>query len=85
MSIDARRGFSLKSETVDPDEMACYEPSHLDLQYLHRYLYWSTWLKELTCLCNVYPNVPHKYGYVGVSIGGGRGGVRILQLYPNLC
>ena len=32
---------------VDPDEMAHYEPSHLDLHCLHRYLYWSTGLKRV--------------------------------------
>ena len=32
---------------VDPDEMAHYEPSHLDLHCLHRYLFWSTGLKGL--------------------------------------
>ena len=32
---------------VDPDEMAHYEPSHLDLHCLHRYLYQSTGLKGL--------------------------------------
>ena len=33
---------------VEPDEMAHYEPSHLDLRSLHRYLYRSTGLKGLT-------------------------------------
>ena len=37
------------ASSVDPDEMAHYEPSHLDLHCLHRYLYWSTGLK--VCLC----------------------------------
>ena len=32
---------------VDPDEMAHYEPSHLDLHCLQRYLYWSKGMKEL--------------------------------------
>ena len=31
---------------VDPDETSCYEPSHLDLHYLHRYMFWSVGLKE---------------------------------------
>ena len=40
-------GISIKilepdSKHVDPDEMARYEPSHLDLQCLHKYLFWST-------------------------------------------
>ena len=33
---------------VDPDETACWEPSHLDL---HTGIsFWSAWLKELRCL-----------------------------------
>ena len=35
------------TNSVDPDEMAHYEPSHLDLHCLHRYLFWSTGLKGL--------------------------------------
>ena len=31
---------------VDPDEMAHYEPSHLDLHCLQRYMFWSAVLKE---------------------------------------
>ena len=27
-----------KANSVDPDKMACYEPSHLDLPGLHRHL-----------------------------------------------
>ena len=41
MSTDANRDFSLKSKTewsVDPDEMAFYEPSHLDLHCSFRYV-----------------------------------------------
>ena len=34
------------ANTVDPDEMAHNEPSHLDQHCLHRYLFWSAWLKE---------------------------------------
>ena len=41
VSSDAKRGFSLKLKATansgDPDETARYEPSHLDLNYLHRY------------------------------------------------
>ena len=33
---------------VDPDEMAHYEPSHLDLPCLHKYLFLSIGLKGLT-------------------------------------
>ena len=37
-------GIAVKNQnrianSVDPDEMARYEPSHLDLHCLHRYLY----------------------------------------------
>ena len=42
MSIVANRGvsqnYSRKANSVDPDEMAYYEPSHQDLHSLHRYL-----------------------------------------------
>ena len=31
----------------DPDETARYEPSHLDLHCLQRYLYWSARMKRL--------------------------------------
>ena len=33
------------ASSADPDEMAHYEPSHLDVHCLHRYLYQSKWLK----------------------------------------
>ena len=33
--------------SVDPDEMAPYEPSHLDLHCLQRYLYWSAGMEGL--------------------------------------
>ena len=36
------------ANNVDPDEMAQYEPFHLDLHCLHRYLFWSDRLKGLT-------------------------------------
>ena len=52
MSIDTNRNFSKttkqKGSSVDPDETARYEPSHLDLHCLHRYLFWSDGLKGLT-------------------------------------
>ena len=52
MSIDAV-GFQSKiknrmANSVDTDEMAHYEPSHLDLHCLQRYLYWSSVTKGLT-------------------------------------
>ena len=39
---------SQKANSVDPDETARYEPSHLDLHCLHRYMFWSAVLKGLT-------------------------------------
>ena len=38
------------ANSVDPDEMAHYEPSCLDLHCLQRYLFWSAWLKGLNFL-----------------------------------
>ena len=35
------------ANSVDSDEMAHYEPSHQDLHYLQRYMFWSTGLDEL--------------------------------------
>ena len=35
------------ANSVDPDEMARYEPSHLGLHYLHRPLCWSAVLNGL--------------------------------------
>ena len=35
------------ANSVDPDETALYEPSHLDLLCLHRYLVWSSGLTGL--------------------------------------
>ena len=44
-------GVSVKNDnrmthSVDPDEMAHYELSHLDLHWLHRYMFWSARLKR---------------------------------------
>ena len=36
------------ANSVHPDEMAHYEPFHLDIHCLHRYLFWSTGLKGLS-------------------------------------
>ena len=51
MCTDANRGFSLKSSrianSVDPDMMTCYKPSHLDLHCFYRYLFGSATLKGL--------------------------------------
>ena len=35
------------ANSVDPDEMAHYEPSHLDLHCLQRYMYWSAGIRGL--------------------------------------
>ena len=35
------------ANNLDPNEMARYEPSHLDLHCLHLFLVWSTELKGL--------------------------------------
>ena len=35
------------ANSLDPDEMACYELSDPDLHCLHCYLYWATGLKGL--------------------------------------
>ena len=35
------------ANSVDPDETAHYEPSHLDLHCLQKYLYWSIGMKEV--------------------------------------
>ena len=44
------------ANSVDPDETARDEPSHLDLHCLNRYLFWSVGLKGLkrTGHANVY-------------------------------
>ena len=36
------------ANSVHPDETAHYEPSHLDLHCLQRYLCWSAGMKGLT-------------------------------------
>ena len=46
----ANRNFSRKANNVDPDKTGCYQASHLELQGLKRYLYWSVGMKELTRL-----------------------------------
>ena len=35
------------ANSADPDEMASYKPSHLDLHCLQRYVYWSVGMKGL--------------------------------------
>ena len=39
---------------ADPDEIAYYEHTHLDLHFLHRYLYSSTMWKELKYFSKMY-------------------------------
>ena len=43
------------AKSVDPDEVASYKPSHLDLHCLHRCLFRSAGLKGLilACLVNI--------------------------------
>ena len=41
---------------VDPEEMARYEPSHLALHSLYRYLSWSIGLKGLNIRCAIWKN-----------------------------
>ena len=41
------KNYNKKANSVDPDETAHYEPSHLDLHCLHRYQDLSTGLKGL--------------------------------------
>ena len=36
-----------KANSIDPDEMVCYKPSHLDLHYLQKYLFLSEGIKGL--------------------------------------
>ena len=40
------------AKSKDPDEMAYYEWSHLDLHCLCRYLFWSAGLKWFSYMCN---------------------------------
>ena len=53
MSIIAKRGLvkvkSRMANSVDHDEMAHYEPSHLDLHCLQRYLFEFAGMKGLKC------------------------------------
>ena len=42
------------ANSVDPDEMAHYEPSHLDLHCLQRQLIWSAGLEGLIYYHTVY-------------------------------
>ena len=50
-TIVANRGVShfwqLNGKHCSSNELTCYQPSHSDLRYLHKYLFWSTRLKGL--------------------------------------
>ena len=37
------------AKSVDPNEMACYKPSHLNVHCLLRFSFWSARLKGLAC------------------------------------
>ena len=39
--------------SVDPDETARYQPSHLDLHCLHMYMYWSSEM-SVNVNCSLY-------------------------------
>ena len=47
MSVKKKNKKNGMANSVDPDEMARHEPSHLELHCLHRHPFWSTELKEL--------------------------------------
>ena len=53
------------ANSVDPDETAHYEPSHLDLHCLHRYLFWSAGLKGFS------EHTFAEAGAVTVALGSG--------------
>ena len=42
---DSVKNHNSIANSVNPDETAQYEPSHLDLSCLGRYLYWTAGLK----------------------------------------
>ena len=44
------------ANSVDPDETARYEPSHLDLHCMHRYWFWSAVMKKFVFFPFEYPN-----------------------------
>ena len=39
--------YAVVANSVEPDETARHEPSHLGLHCLQRYMFWSAGLKEL--------------------------------------
>ena len=39
-----------KSSSLDPDETARYEPPHLDLHFLHRYIFWTAGMQGFNIL-----------------------------------
>ena len=52
------------ANSVDQDEMAHYEPSHLDLHCLHRHLFRSTKLKgQILCMLGKTCQQPTFFNY----------------------
>ena len=47
IGVQVKKNELWMTNSVDPDETARYEPSHLDLHYLQRYLVWFAGLKGL--------------------------------------
>ena len=59
------------ADSVDPDEMACYKPSHLDLLCLHRHWFWSAGLKELNqhlLIDKIHKNKIHSYNVLSANL-----------------
>ena len=62
------------AHSVDPDEMALYEPSHLDLHCLQWYMFWSARLKVLKdSFARIFPVKDSDYAtIITLSIGTDR-------------
>ena len=61
------------ANSVDPDEMAHNEPSHLNLPCFQSYLFWSAGLKRLKSL--------FRFTYEKIRAGGLEKGLRIRSLF----
>ena len=48
---------NIMANSVELDETARNESSHLDLHYLQRYIYWSAEMKLLKTICDKRKNV----------------------------
>ena len=75
-SISANSSFSQKpnngmANRVDPDERARYEPSHLDLHCLQRYMYWSVEIKGLRKMLHWQGNAFVDFVDLTMAIGDG--------------